>query len=37
MEAPKKIIVVGEKQTGKTSIITAFRDYIPDVANQNQK
>lgn len=27
MEAPKKILIVGESLTGKSSIICTFRDY----------
>ena len=29
MDPPKKILVVGEKQSGKTSIINAFNEYEP--------
>ena len=27
MEAPKKLLIVGERRTGKTSLIKAFREY----------
>ena len=29
MEAPKKILIVGESLTGKSSIVCTFRDYEP--------
>ena len=36
MEPPKKILVVGEKLTGKSSIIQIFKDYDPSTNSFTQ-
>jgi GTPase SAR1 family protein len=35
MEAPMKLLIVGDKQTGKSSIIQCFREFDPFIGTNN--